>query len=196
MFIYKKENVLSPELCHTFIKTFEASNEKSPGVLDGPDGKSSSEGKKSTDITFNPSYLEHNDWGPLLKQLIPVIEKGQNDYIQRYFTALSVVDQFRIYSYFNMQRYLPNEGFSSFHCERGGFNYLDRILVWMIYLNDVTDGGETEFYYQHHFEPAQQGKLIIWPSDWMFLHRGIPSPTQTKYILTGWFTHIENKENK
>jgi len=24
----------------------------------------------------------------------------------------------------------------------------------------------------------------------MYLHRGIPSSTQTKYILTGWFTHF------
>ena len=30
---------------------------------------------------------------------------------------------------------------------------------------------------------------MIWPSDWTFLHRGIPSLTQTKYILTGWFVH-------
>jgi hypothetical protein len=66
----------------------------------------------------------------------------------------------------------------------------------MIYLNDVTEGGETEFYYQQHFETPEQGKLIIWPSDWTYLHRGIPSPTQVKYILTGWFRHfpLQSKE--
>lgn len=196
MFIYRKEGALSPQLCNDFIGAFESSNEKQSGVLYGPDGVSSSSGKKSTDITFNPSYLEHDVWGPLLSQLIPIIEKGQSNYIQRYFTALNVVDKFEINSYFNMQRYLPNEGFSTFHCERASIKYSNRILVWMVYLNDVTDGGETEFYFQHHFEPAQQGKLMIWPADWMYLHRGVTSPTQVKYVLTGWFTHTEIQENK
>lgn len=196
MFIYRKEGALSPQLCNDLIGAFETSSEKQPGVLHGPEGYSSNGGKKSTDITFNPSYLEHDVWGPLLKQLIPIVEKGQNDYIQRYLTALSVVDRFEIYSHFNMQRYLPNEGFSKFHCERAGIKHSNRILVWMVYLNDVVDGGETEFYFQHHFEEPKQGKLLIWPADWMYLHRGIPSPTQVKYVLTGWFTHTPVEEQK
>jgi hypothetical protein len=60
----------------------------------------------------------------------------------------------------------------------------------MVYLNTVNDGGHTEFYYQNHFEDPVQGKLVIWPSDWTHLHRGIVSETETKYILTGWFDHI------
>ena len=30
MFIYRKEGALSPELCNSFIETFEASDEKKP----------------------------------------------------------------------------------------------------------------------------------------------------------------------
>jgi hypothetical protein len=60
----------------------------------------------------------------------------------------------------------------------------------MIYLNTITDKGETEFYYQHHSEPAVACKLIILPSDWTYLHRGVVSPSQTKYILTGWFNML------
>ena len=74
--------------------------------------------------------------------------------------------------------------------------YSDRVLVWMIYLNDVTDRGETEFYFQHHFERPEEGKLVIWPADWTYTHRGIASPTQTKYILTGWFTHYKEEQNQ
>jgi len=60
----------------------------------------------------------------------------------------------------------------------------------MVYLNYLTDGGQTDFYYQNHKETADHGKMVIWPSDWTHIHRGITSPTQTKYILTGWFSHI------
>ena len=198
MFIYRKEGALSPELCNSFIETFEASDDKQPGVLYGPEGHSSKGGKKSTDLTFHPGYLENDTWGPLLSKLIPIVEKGKDDYIVRNLTAMQKMDAFRIDSHFNMQRYLPEEGFSSWHCERAGLKHSGRILVWMVYLNTVTDRGETEFLYQHHFEEPKEGKLVIWPSDWTFMHRGVPSLTQTKYILTGWFTHFPieiQKEN-
>jgi hypothetical protein len=38
MFLYSKEGALSPELCNSFIETFEASDEKKPGVLYGANG--------------------------------------------------------------------------------------------------------------------------------------------------------------
>ncbi len=191
MFLYRKEEALSPQLCNTFIETFELSNEKQPGVLYGSDGISSTNSKKSTDITFHPGYQNHDTWGPLLSPLIQTLQKGKEDYILRHSTALSKVDPFDISPTFNIQRYNPGEGFFSWHCERASLHYSNRILVWMVYLNTITDRGETEFLYQHHFEEPKQGKLVIWPSDWMYTHRGVSSPTQTKYILTGWFNMLE-----
>jgi prolyl 4-hydroxylase len=191
MFIYRREKALSSELCKKFIDAFEASDEKRPGVLYGPDGSSSEGDKKSTDITFNPGYLQHPTWGPLLNTLVPVLEQGKSNYIDRHSLAFSKLDPFEISSLFNLQRYEPGEGFYGWHCERASLPYSNRVLVWMIYLNTVKDRGETEFYYQHHFEPAEEGKLVIWPSDWTHLHRGVPSLTETKYVLTGWFTHIK-----
>lgn len=194
MFLYRKEKALSSQLCKAFINTFEASDEKRPGVLYGPDGSSSADSKKSTDITFDPRYLQHPNWGPLLGDLVTILEKGQRDYIDRHSLAFSKLDPLQISPLFNMQRYQPGEGFHGWHCERASNKYSNRTLVWAIYLNTVTDRGETEFYYQHHFESAEEGKLVIWPSDWMYLHRGVPSPTQTKYILTGWFTMLDRPE--
>jgi prolyl 4-hydroxylase len=191
MFLYRKEGALSPQLCNSFIETFEISDEKKPGVLYGPNGTSSTDSKKSTDITFHPGYLQHDTWGPLLSELIGTLQKGKEDYIQRHSIAMSKLDPFDISSTFNMQRYNPGEGFFGWHCERASLPYGNRVLVWMVYLNDMTDRGETEFLYQHHFEEPKQGKLVIWPSDWMYTHRGVSSPTQTKYILTGWFNMLE-----
>lgn len=188
-FIYRKLDVLSTESCQAFINAFEASDLKQPGVLYGPEGTSSSGGKKSTDITFNPSFLNDPVWGPLLNQVIEILERGKRDYITRHHTAFSKLDDFTIDTSINMQRYLPGEGFTSYHCERAGLKHSNRILVWMIYLNTVHDAGETEFFYQQHFEQAWEGKLMIWPSDWTHLHRGVPSPSTSKYILTGWFVH-------
>lgn len=191
MFIYRRDNALSPKLCKSFIDQFEASDEKKPGVLYGPDGTSSNDDKKSTDITFNPAYLQHPVWGSLLEPLISVLQKGQSDYIDRHSLAFNKLDPFEISPLFNLQRYEPGQGFYGWHCERASLKYSDRVLVWMVYLNTVKDRGETEFFYQHHFESAVEGKLLIWPSDWTHLHRGVPSHTETKYVLTGWFTHTK-----
>jgi len=195
MFLYRKEGALSSELCQKFILAFEESDEKKPGVLYGPNGISSSSSKKSTDITFHPGYLQHDTWGPLLSELIVVLQKGKEDYIQRHSIAMLNLDPFDISPTFNMQRYNPQEGFFSWHCERASLRHSNRVLVWMVYLNTLDDRGETEFLYQHHFEEPKQGKLVIWPSDWMYTHRGISSPTQTKYILTGWFNMLERPKN-
>ena len=60
----------------------------------------------------------------------------------------------------------------------------------MTYLNDVTEGGETEWYYQKLKIKPKKGLTVIWPADWTYQHRGIPSKTHHKYIITGWFSFI------
>jgi hypothetical protein len=67
----------------------------------------------------------------------------------------------------------------------------------MTYLNDVTDGGETEFFYQKLKIKPEKGLTLIWPSDWPWTHRGIPSHTEDKYITTGWvhFVNPDKSEN-
>ena len=61
----------------------------------------------------------------------------------------------------------------------------------MTYLNDVHDGGGTDFKYQGKRQHARKGKTLIWPSDFTHTHRGEPSPTEEKYVATGWFSHID-----
>lgn len=191
-FIYTKNNALSANVCLNLIKAFEESDLKQPGVLYGPEGISSDSDKKSTDITFDPSFMNKEPWSLLLEDVIVSVKTGVLDYLNRHSTAMSKMDPIDLYTYFNMQKYEPNEGFFGWHCERAGIKHSDRLLVWMVYLNNLTDRGETEFFYQQHFEAPERGKLVIWPSDWTHLHRGVPSLTETKYILTGWFTHIKN----
>jgi hypothetical protein len=191
-FIYTKKNALSSNTCYNLIQSFEESDLKQPGVLYGPEGVSSESGKKSTDITFDPSFMNKDPWALLLNEVVSVVNLGVLDYLNRHETAMRKMDPIDLYTYFNMQRYNPNEGFFDWHCERAGTKHSDRLLVFMIYLNTLKDRGETEFFYQQHFEQPERGKLVIWPSDWTHLHRGVPSPTETKYIITGWFTHIKN----
>jgi hypothetical protein len=61
----------------------------------------------------------------------------------------------------------------------------------MTYLNDVKDGGQTEWFHQKLKIKPEIGLTVIWPVDWMFLHKGVVAKKEEKFIITGWFSFIE-----
>ena len=73
---------------------------------------------------------------------------------------------------------------------RGALEHCSRRLVFMTYLNDIEEGGGTEFYYQKIITPAKKGLTLLWPTDWTHTHRGQVSDTEEKYIITGWFNYV------
>ena len=58
----------------------------------------------------------------------------------------------------------------------------------MTYLNDVYDGGETEFMFYNLKIKPRKGLTLIWPAGWTHMHRGLPSEKSEKMIVTGWFS--------
>ena len=90
---------------------------------------------------------------------------------------------------YNIQRYRKGGGFKKWHFERshiGGFN---RVLVFMTYLNDVKQGGETEWFYQKTKIKPKKGLTVIWPTNWVFTHKGHTTLNEDKYIFTGWYIY-------
>ena len=79
------------------------------------------------------------------------------------------------------------EGYHSFHCENIAWANRNRVLAWMIYLNNVEEGGETEWLYQQLKIKPKANTGVIWPGSFTHIHRGNPPISGTKYILTGWF---------
>jgi hypothetical protein len=190
-FIYRKNNFLSSDLCDIFINKFELSPLRKRGVIAGPNntGIKADYIKQSTDISFGPSFLEKEEnkkeWGDLIIKFQHKLQFEIDNYVEK-FDALENMDKFILEGY-NLQKYEPEEGFHEWHCERGSPSTSFRMLVWMVYLNDLDNGG-TEFKYQNHIEKSEKGKLLIWPTDWTHTHRGQISRTDEKYILTGWYT--------
>jgi hypothetical protein len=81
-------------------------------------------------------------------------------------------------------------GFCQWHYEQGNdWDCARRLGVWMVYLNDVTEGGKTEFRYQDMAVKPEQGTLVIWPAAYTHKHRAAPDLNQDKYIVTGWYTY-------
>ena len=59
------------------------------------------------------------------------------------------------------------------------------MLAWILYCNDVPKVG-TEFHWHDHHEPAERGKLVIFPAGPSHIHRGRVSEEHSKTIATGW----------
>ena len=89
-----------------------------------------------------------------------------------------------------LQKTSPSEGYHEWHCENSGYYESARAVVWMIYLNDVEEGGETEFLYQRKRMKPKRNTALLWPGSWTHLHRGNPPLKSDKYVITGWFTPI------
>lgn len=87
---------------------------------------------------------------------------------------------------FKIQKTKIGGGYHAWHYESSDRQLANRLLVWTLYLNDVSEGGETEFLYQHIRLKPQQGTLVIWPAAFTHAHRGNPPISNDKYIVTGW----------
>ena len=89
-----------------------------------------------------------------------------------------------------LQKTEPANGYHLFHAENVNWNLGNRTMAWMVYLNDVEEGGETEFLYQGVRVPPVKGRLIVWPAGFTHVHRGNPPLKGTKYAITGWINYI------
>lgn len=119
------------------------------------------------------SYFIQNFW-----------EKVYSVYEQKYST-LSDHHNMQIYA-LKLQKTEIGEGYHAWHCENSARGYAGRVLTFIAYLNDVEEGGETEFlYYPKRIKP-KAGKIILFPGAFSHTHRGNPPISNEKYILTGW----------
>lgn len=87
---------------------------------------------------------------------------------------------------FKVQKTAIGGGYHVWHCESNTRERCNRLLAWALYLNDVEEGGETEFLYQHLRVKPKQGTFLIWPAGITHVHRGNPPISNEKYIVTGW----------
>lgn len=111
-----------------------------------------------------------------------VIESGLN--------SLPYLESFKL-----QKTQLKTKGFSAWHVEQATNQAACRVFAWSIYLNDVEEGGETEFLYQGKRYKPKTGDFLMWPAGVTHLHRGNPPLSNTKYILTGWLCGSAGEEN-
>ena len=93
------------------------------------------------------------------------------------------------YTSIKIQKTLPTEGYHIWHIEHGlGYECEPRAFAFSVYLNDVEEGGETEFLHFSKRIKPKKGRIVIWPAAFPYVHRGNSPLSGEKYILTSWMT--------
>ena len=177
-FFWMRDSVLSTEFCQDLITKFEECPDKKPGVtLSGPRPNH----KISTDLmlTGHPEFCEED------RAIYTTLTMNARDY----------AGQLKHNPWkgnpndtgYNMQRTLPGEYFawhSDFYASIE--KNMVRTCTFIFYLNDITEGGQTEFSNGVSVVP-QTGRMLMFPADFSVCHRGVSPEKETKYIVTGWF---------
>jgi hypothetical protein len=105
-------------------------------------------------------------------------------YVEKY-SVIRQADPHKVYTV-KVQKTVPGGGYHVWHYEDSSRTQCQRILTFIIYLNDIDEGGETEFLYLGKRIQPKEGRVVIWPSGFTHTHRGNPPLKDSKYIITGW----------
>lgn len=149
--------------------------------------------KEWKDSSDKSMFFDCQD-NPINKIVLPNLVNCVKEYKKEH-PELDYIGLWSVNTVYNAQRYLPGQCYKKTHCEAGGYNVSERVLVWMLYLNSIKSGGETEFPILKQKIKAEQGKFVIWPAAWTHMHNGIVSLKEKKYILTGWFSFVDEEKD-
>ena len=183
-FIGVYDNYITPEECNKAIQLYEDQNKFNNTINRIGFEKASILHKQDQQFFAAPSNLDV--WWESLKPMMVNFDLAWNHYIQN----TGANDAYGVPFHFTdmkIQKTLPTEGYHVWHIEHGkGYNNESRAFVFSIYLNDVEDGGETEFLHFSKRVKPKTGRIVIWPAAFPYLHRGNPPLSGEKYILTSW----------
>ena len=170
------------DLCNQMIEFFEKNPDRQ--IKGQTAGGINVKVKKCTDITIRPEELKDKKF-EIFNKYFENLSQCFNDYKDQYDFLKTFVKKLHI-GPFNIQKYYPGDHFNTVHAERTDISTIHRLFAWMTYLNDVEEGGTTDFdYYKIKVKP-KTGKTLIWPAEWTHAHKGSILKGGEKYIITGW----------
>tara|TARA_E500000081_G_C5954023_1_gene270643 strand:- start:83 stop:670 length:588 start_codon:yes stop_codon:yes gene_type:complete len=126
----------------------------------------------------------------ILQPYYDAIHRCVDDYVSE-FGIFENVNPIQLSHSIKIQHTRPSEGYHVWHCEHASRDTGQRALLAMVYLNNVDQGGETEFLYQSRRIEARTGRVMFCPAGYTHTHRGNPPLSGDKYAITTWleFTH-------
>lgn len=189
-FIGVEQGVFTPEFCQSVIQYHE--NAVQAGLV--MTRQSADVGSLKIQKDDESLYMHHEEFVSLdgtktiLKQFKEAFSVHLYSQYINQFDILKTVDPLNI-RHVKVQKTKVGGGYHIWHHETDKRDTSNRVLAWMLYLNDIEEGGETEFLYQHTRVKPTRGTFVIWPAGFTHTHRGNPPLSNEKYIMTGWIEY-------
>lgn len=191
-FIYTQPKQLTPQFCENLIELYEtnltAKTMRDMGAIGLPnDPQNHLNIKQSEDINITslPEFQLED------KTLNIALKKLTQNYLDHIDLLNAAYSRQLLLNYsdsgFQIQKTTPG-GYYSWHHDQ----MEDRRYTYIFYLNDIKHKGETQFANGLKIKP-EQGKGLMFPADWVYVHRGIAPKDEIKYIATGWISSVVDK---
>ena len=179
---------MSEKICDRMIEYFERTAGKFVGKLGL--GVIDKKRKDSIDLLVTQEEAGKDF---ILRDYFRELQEACVQWMDKYPVPRDNFGPWSILAPMNIQHYKPGGGYFQLHNERDMYGHTRRMLTFMTYLNTVNDGGETEWPNQEIKIKPEKGLTVFWPTDFTHMHKGIVSPTEHKYITTGWYEFKEER---
>lgn len=191
-FIHLRENVFSGDFCGVLIDTFKREDEKKGTYL----GQMASgvnlniKNTKEMNLFDHSDILDKFDFFPTMNQELSNHFLGNLAYRHYFDSSLRLFTESCKYETCQLQKYKKGEGhYGEWHVEVENLKSSNRIFSMIVYLNDVYEGGETEFLYSNTKIKPKTGSVVIFPSSFPFVHKGNKPLSNDKYIISTWLVY-------
>lgn len=170
---------LHSHTCQEIIRRFEADDRKVRGMVgDSKNGGGTVDPrvKSTTEILL---WEQNEGWEDVNTMIVASLKRRLRDYLGVFGQAFPIgiyPEEPRI------TRYHVGEGFNAWHSDNIGRSPT-RVITAIWYLNTVERGGETWYKWQDTAIKPVEGRLLLCPVGWPFIHRGNPPESGPKYIL-------------
>lgn len=176
------DGLFKPELCASFIERFEKLDDRQ--VRTSEYSWSNDYRKfKEVDVKQNLAFADLMD--PYYSRIAQVYDHYKLVTGAKFFPPKHSFENAR------MKKYL-NDDYEQFgwHADVGDKPSSSRYLAMFVYLNDVDEGGETEFSNVDFTIKPMCGRIVVFPPMWMYEHRGKKPISNSKYILSTYLHYV------
>lgn len=178
-FISVFPETFSPELCREVIHRFEADSRAFPSATAT---RSAPKVRSGTMLDL----AQHREWADICTQYHQATERN----LQAYGAAVPSFTGFLSSPGVTrgtpvMERIEPGQGFDM-HVDASFGGTHRRLLACLLYLNDVAEGGFTEFPFQRIRVQPKAGSMVLFPPYWTHPHRGASPVSNVKYKISSY----------
>lgn len=177
------DDVLDKQMCDKIISTFDTD-------LQNQEYIDREKRPTFTELNITKRFQDKDDrWCEIQLNLQEKFIDFVNLYIEEVGCGPDFPDRYAFEEY-RIKKYNRIHDEFADHVDVGNYSSARRFLVCFLYLNTVTDGGQTDFPRLNFQVQPKCGRMLVFPSVWLYRHAGRPVISGMKYIVGSYLHYL------